>query len=152
MDQANRVYTKLENGSKHNSKSKGWFGRIVHERRKDPLLRFIHQARNTEEHGLAGSSNTQAAMSAQGSIHIKCTVVTDDMFAVEYTPANSGSKLAVRFSLNLCSVVDDRFGNTFEPPREHLGQPLVDVSPLGVAEAALGYLGNLITKAKRFMS
>lgn len=49
---ANRVYVKLEQGAKISSKSNAWFGRKKHERRNDPLLSYVKNARDADEHGL----------------------------------------------------------------------------------------------------
>jgi hypothetical protein len=49
---AGRVFTKLEEGSKDTQKSKTWFGTKVHQRRTDPVLRYVWQARNAHEHTL----------------------------------------------------------------------------------------------------
>lgn len=49
---ANRVFSKLEQGAKTNGTSKGWFGRKKHDRRTDPALRYVHHARNADEHRL----------------------------------------------------------------------------------------------------
>jgi hypothetical protein len=49
---AGRVFTKLEQGSKSDPKSQSWFGSKVHERRNDPLLRYLWHARNADEHTL----------------------------------------------------------------------------------------------------
>jgi hypothetical protein len=49
---AGRVFTKLEQGSKTNNKSKGWWSRILGTRRSDPLLRYIWHARHADEHGI----------------------------------------------------------------------------------------------------
>jgi hypothetical protein len=49
---AGRIYTKLEQGAKSNSKSSAWFGARKHERRTDPLLTYIWHARNVDKHGL----------------------------------------------------------------------------------------------------
>jgi hypothetical protein len=49
---ASTIYSKLEQGSKSKGKSAGWFGRKKKERKDDPLLRFLHHARNSDEHGI----------------------------------------------------------------------------------------------------
>src|SRR5690554_4837888 len=48
----NSVYSILEQGSRGNGKSEAWFGRKKNERRTDPLLQYVHQARNSDEHGI----------------------------------------------------------------------------------------------------
>jgi hypothetical protein len=45
---ADRVYTKLEQGSKISDNSKSWWGKKVHERRTDRLLCYVWHARNAE--------------------------------------------------------------------------------------------------------
>lgn len=49
---ANRVFSKLEQGAKSNGKSKAWFDSKKHERRTNTLLRYVHHARNADEHGI----------------------------------------------------------------------------------------------------
>jgi hypothetical protein len=52
------VYTSLEQGAKDNATSRQWFGSKKRERREDPLLQYVHQARNADEHGLERSYET----------------------------------------------------------------------------------------------
>jgi hypothetical protein len=49
---ANRAYVKLEQGSKTDKRSTHWFAEKKHERRKDPLLKYVKNARDADEHGL----------------------------------------------------------------------------------------------------
>ena len=49
----NAIYTILEVGAKGSPQSRQWFGRKKIERRNDPLLQYLHQARNADEHGMA---------------------------------------------------------------------------------------------------
>src|SRR5262245_26190578 len=49
---SNRIYGKLSAGSRLNAKSRQWLGRKKRERKQDPLLQYLHQARNSDEHGL----------------------------------------------------------------------------------------------------
>src|SRR3977135_1049935 len=46
------IYSKLEQGAKSDPKSRQWFGGKKKERRGDPLLRYLHAARNSNEHGI----------------------------------------------------------------------------------------------------
>ena len=50
------LYSKLEHGSKGCGKSEAWFGRKKHERKNDELLCYIHHARNTDDHGITGTT------------------------------------------------------------------------------------------------
>ncbi len=49
---ASSICSKLEQGTKAPSPSQGWFGRKKKERRDDPLLRYLHFAWNSDEHGV----------------------------------------------------------------------------------------------------
>jgi hypothetical protein len=49
---ASTIYSKLEQGSKAKGSSAGWFGRKKKERKDDPVLRYLHHARNSDEHGI----------------------------------------------------------------------------------------------------
>ena len=51
--QANRVFLKLKEGAKGNGRAEAWFGRVVNHRKNDPLLQYLHHARNSDEHSLA---------------------------------------------------------------------------------------------------
>jgi hypothetical protein len=50
---SNAVFSILEQGSKGANKSEYWYGKKKYERKNDPLLRYIHHARNAEEHNVA---------------------------------------------------------------------------------------------------
>ena len=78
LHNANRIYTKLEAGSKLNAKSRQWFGQMKRERKANSLLQYIRQARNSDEHGLEpvaevvpGSLN----LSSNAPVHIKSVVI-----------------------------------------------------------------------------
>lgn len=49
--------------------------------------------------------------------------------------------------LKLARVSDDRFGDSFDLPKEHLGKPLTDDRLLNVAKLGLAYLEQLIAEA-----
>lgn len=44
------VYSKFEQGAKGISKSEAWYEKAL--RKSDPVLRYLHYARNAEEHGI----------------------------------------------------------------------------------------------------
>jgi hypothetical protein len=46
---ASTIYSKLEQGSKGYAKTEPWFGKKKKERKDDPLLRYLHYARNSDE-------------------------------------------------------------------------------------------------------
>ena len=44
------VYMKLQQAAKSSPQERQWFGALNNERRNDPLLRWLYEARNDEEH------------------------------------------------------------------------------------------------------
>lgn len=158
---ASGIYSKLEKASKKDGKTQGWFGRVKHERRTDPLLSYIHHARNSDEHGieditskmdkgtaaftfrepydpkrLEGKSFT-LGKDAKG--HVRFTNYDPDIFEVyEYDKP----------SLLLVPVKDDRYHDKFPAPTEHLGSQINGKSPLVVAGHAIVYLERLIAEAR----
>jgi hypothetical protein len=154
---ASAIYSKLEQGAKGNSKSEAWFGRKKHERRKDPLLRYLQQARNADEHGLelsmqqlepqiqirtgetGGSAHVQKAKGPKGEPGVQITNLGTTPITI--TPLNPFAHLA--------TVKDTRFGDSFDPPSAHLGKPIENPSTAIAEVVRLGteYLSALVREA-----
>jgi hypothetical protein len=47
---SNAVFAILEQGAKGSNQSENWFGRRKRQRKDDPLLCYLHHARNADEH------------------------------------------------------------------------------------------------------
>ena len=145
------VYSKLEQGSKSNGKSTAWFGRKKHDRKKNPLLSYIHHARNTEEHGIAPTTERKnGSLTISGDFSLKGDIGSGGTLNI--TPLPDGRFPVVEIekpTIILVGVTDDRFGDSFDPPNEHLGTPLSNNSPLTVANLAIAYLSILIEEASK---
>lgn len=59
LTSAKNVYTVLEQGSKTSPQSRQWFGTKNKARKSDPLLQYLYEARNDDEHGLGSSVHLQ---------------------------------------------------------------------------------------------
>ncbi len=155
------IHSIFEASSAKDPKAQGWYGRKVHERRKDPLLRYVHHARNAHEYGLE-----PVTTHVPGGLGIG---TRGEAVHVEYMgPARDGSgrqeivlrpvdgKLPtvrhVEPQAVLVQVKDERFGDTFDPPTEHLGKPLENRTPSEVAALALVYHEKLVEEAERFVT
>jgi hypothetical protein len=57
------IYSKLEQGAKGSGRCEGWFGQKKKARKDDQLLRYLHFARNSNEHGIERVVATSAAIS-----------------------------------------------------------------------------------------
>jgi hypothetical protein len=114
----NRVYVRLELGAKGNGTSFGWHGRKKHERRKDPLLSYVKNARPE------GATLTGGTMS-YGQIDIQLT----EPKPVEVTFNGP--------SVKLVEVINH--GDKYKPPGS--------TDPIVVAELFLNHLDALIAEA-----
>ncbi len=150
---ASGIYTKLEQGAKGNGKSTAWFGREKHLRKKDSLLSYLHHARNSEEHSIEGSTHPTGFTIKSTNPRVKVVYSDPDTLEVDRieVPADlkQGDPIGefVVLGLRLVKVTDSRYGDTFSVPTHHLGQPIPDISPLGVAMLGLAYLEKLVAEA-----
>jgi hypothetical protein len=148
------VYTTLEQGAKASPQSRQWFGAKQAIRRKDPLLQYVYQARNDDEHGLAPVARhvpeslavgvSRPGYSSNMRISMKDGTITAQSLdglpvLVEHTAAHAA----------LVTVTG--LGNVkFHPPTTHLGQAIERNLPLPVARLAFSYLEKLVEEAGTF--
>ena len=152
---AGRIFTKLEQGAKTNGKSSHWFGLKKHARKTDPLLAYIHHARNSIEHALEDVTNkddggiginfTKGGFS--GDLHLDTRGPTPMFDYRSADPENIPILKIIRPHLRLLSVRDMRAGRVYMPPTTHLGQIVDDRSPAGVARLALRFVEQMVTEA-----
>lgn len=144
---ASTLYAALEQGAKDNGSSKGWFGRKRHERRTDPLLSYLHHARDVEHHGLqqiTGRTNSHITVPPGGAV-----ILQADGKKTWNIVGSSGEIGQPRDLVKLVPVIDARFGTTFDPPQRHLGVDLKDDTPIGVATSGLIYLEAMVAEAAK---
>lgn len=151
LQAASTVYSKLEQGAKGAGKSRTWFGLKKKQRRDDPLLRYLHFARNAEEHGVEPVTERDPASGERalgfgkredfiGEIRdASGTVVAKDLVVAMFGP-----------TIRLVRAHDRRFGDFCDPPASHLGQRIQfhDLRPGEVGKLGLTYLRMLIDEAR----
>jgi len=156
---ANRVYVKLEQGAKNGNTSEPWFERKKHARRSDPLLSYIKNARDTDEHGLMQiTERTPGQISGrvtEGTIwsgHVKSTPESAEILLHSDDPSASATFQITSPNVKLVDVVNR--GVRYGAPTTHLGQPIPDPlpnsypHPVPVAELAIAHLEALIAEAE----
>ncbi|MCY1644043.1 hypothetical protein [Methylorubrum sp. SL192] len=144
------IYATFEEGSKGEGKSSSWFGREKNCRKKDPLLRYLHFARNAEEHGVRRiverGSTSISLRSPYAGVMLRSNGI--DTWTVV------GIRGDVHFAsdiVRLVEVRDDRFGDRCGPPDTHLGQPIARATPLTIAEYGLSYLTSMVDAASKLV-
>ena len=153
---ANAVHTILEVAARDCPTSRQWFGRKKKIQTNDPLLCYMHQARNADEHGIEPTTTLEPGSLSIGAtgagIYLKSlTVDAQGRISIDATPIGDGGVL---LSLlpdrpRLSTVRDARYGTEFEPPTSHLDEPLEDTSPLAVGYIWLNYLERLLLEASK---
>lgn len=155
------IYSKLEQGAKDYPQSTAWFGKRKRQRKVDPLLRYLHQARNAEEHGIRGSSYSVATRATNPGRGVK--IVNNEegelvrLEVPQDIPLGAPVAQLIPAGVRLVPVLDGRSRQTFHPPREHLGiaipvePPLSRDHPLTVARPALRYLEEMVEDAKKLL-
>jgi hypothetical protein len=144
----NRVYTRLEQGSKTDGKSVAWFGRKKHERRKDPLLRYIKNARDADEHGLEKVTERQPGsigvkLGGGEPVHVEEGHIISGPSGVDMSFKLRDSAAPVSISVNPASVrlVEvTNYGDKYQPPGS--------TNPIAVAQKAVTFLEALIAEAE----
>ncbi len=138
---ANRVFSKLEQGAKGTA-SLPWHGTIRRARKKDPLLQYIYQARDAENHG--------DPTLGQDTV-VKCGAPNVQMLSAAEFPVLEARIIGATVGLPMLLLlpVKTRSG-IYTPPTRHFEQdirPSIEV----VAELTLTYLAQIITDAKSRM-
>jgi hypothetical protein len=149
---ANAVLSLLEQAAKGNASAQGWSDKNKYRRRTDPLLSYLHQARNTDENGLARVAAHHAGSIAIG---IKEDFSLDYLRIDEHGNVEFGvpkgapiPKIEIKFPQPvLIPVKDARSGRTFQPPVEHNNEPFTP-TPGNVAQAMLTYLDLVLAEAR----
>ena len=147
------VYSKLEQGAKGSGQSEAWFGRKKHDRKHDPLLNYIHHARNAEEHSIKSTtSHHSGSFAVKGSGHYRFDGVigTETNLKITHLCGEPPNIEITHPHVKLITVRDIRYDDRFNPPTSHLGEDLRDQSPLGVATLALSYFEALVAEADKF--
>lgn len=145
------IFSALEKGAKSNPKSTFWYGTKKHIRKTDPLLSYIRDARNAEEHGIDQITKVAAksiVLKHQGSaVTLRSDGKNWNVERVSGPPFEWQEPKLV-----LQTVYDDRFNQKSDPPKSHLGIDLGDQEPKTVSALALTYVESLIREAATLVS
>jgi len=154
-----RIYGKLEKGVVGDTRATAWFNELKRERRKDQLLRYLHFARNSDEHGLefttvndgeltgfvdASGQEQVSIIQFQGKAEWSNVELFEDGKRIELTPRSTKSFWVLK------RATDDRYNDFCDPPTEHLGIGYLMREPVSISEVALPYFRNIILVAQYF--
>lgn len=119
---ANGAYSMLLAGAKGDPASVNRLSRYIQRRKDDPILAYLQQARNAEEHGL------------------------DDVLRPEVN-ISIGSAVSVTPILRLIPVTDKRSGKTYTIPTMINGMPVVSRTLTYIGGFLLGEIKQMVEDA-----
>lgn len=153
------IYTALEQGAKVSPQSRQWFGGKKAERIRDPLLQYLFEARNADEHGLEppieeGYEGPLVAIKDLGDPNAKIRMqhrTVNGKFEMRFIDSDGNPIEPVRegTSMGVLATVSARGGREYGPPIRHLDQLLDDISALGAAKAGMQYAIGLVEEARQ---
>jgi hypothetical protein len=157
----NQVYNALNAGAKGKNRSIDFVNRMKGIRRRDPLLRYFHHARNDETHGIEPIAEEVAVnlrFNSEDGLHIKSAEVWPNRVRLVLSSATSrqesqANSTTLDTSFKGVALLPVRDGGTiFHPPTHHLSKPLTDEdTPTKMANLACSYHESLIHEAKKFI-
>lgn len=146
-----RVYTKLEQGSKISGRSRAWWGKKIHERKIDPLLRYLWHARNADEHTIMAVTEQHPGAVTEVQPTAKEIEEFHQQMQNQPHPYVGLAMVEVVYPhVRLVNVVDR--GVQFDIPSEHLGSTISAPDPKSVGLLALAYLEAMITEAETLIA
>lgn len=155
---AKNVYTTLEQGAKANAQSRQWFGGKKDDRKCDPLLQYLFQARDDDEHGLADVTKLEPGHLAIGkaapgysrSMTISMSADERGVPTIHELQSNDGLPVLIENipSRAVLLPVTGRGHIIYPVPDSHLGSAISDQSPVHIGELGLAYLTALVADAE----
>jgi hypothetical protein len=145
---ADAVYSKLGAGAKSAPRSRKWYGEKMALRKSDELLNYIHQAKNSDFHGLDDGLR-------EGPPKLQMFSPKDPVPSLE-----KGKQLLINLNdkgrtyakaivtigpMRLCPVTNRNV--TFAVPRHHLGRQLTSGPIPDLTDTVCDYLTTLVDEA-----
>lgn len=146
-----KVWTKTERECQRvRSKFQPWQGKFAKARRNDPILRYVHHARNVDQHTIHEIVEHQPG-------HMTLNPLGGGSWHIDHLEIRNGQVVNYRGDkpmvqqihpgrTELLKVLD--CGVYYLPPTEHLGRPLQRRDPIAVGELALAYYTAFVSEAE----
>ncbi len=160
LDAHQRVYNRLSAGKTGHPASVRWMIDKLRERRDDPLLQYLHQARHADEHGLVRIAEPDLL----GQLHVPLGAGGMHVQRIELGPGRtvrleatslSGEPVAASAAftiIHLRVVAVENRGVRYDTPEDHLGRVLTRGSLIEICHCALEYTRTLLSDANRLIA
>lgn len=154
---SNAVFSVLEQGAKGSNESQSWYGKKKYERGSEPLLQYLQQARNADEHGIApvtALEKQKLVLVQDGKAvgAIENIVGNEGVFRV---PEGQPDKPDLS-KINEMRLYPDRAklisvtnrGVKYEPPTKFRGRDIPENSLFEVGKLAVDFIESLLSEAE----
>lgn len=149
-----RVWERTEKKYRNHKGFQKWFSPYQQLRKKDPLLRYLKQARNAETHSLEGTLasplriNIKEKYGRDFQIKSVSTTLENKNLTVNLESNDLFLELDTEIFRKIPSVtrIKNR-GKWFNPPSSHLGNRLNESSPIVLGKLGLSFFRILVTEA-----
>ncbi len=157
LNRFQRIFNKLTAASAKSPKAKAWMQKNINERKSDELLRYLHQARHSDEHGFGPLADNIRTVRIPGIISTqyvkKLTIDSDGTVTVDGTDQHGNrlrpQDISTISRIRLKTVINR--GVSFDPPKMHLGQTVDPDDIHSVAQLVLTYVDRMFGEAKDFL-
>lgn len=128
----------------------GWYGQQAGFRRDDPLLRYLHHARNADQHTMQAviahqpGTRSISVPGGPGEVHIKHLEIRGGK-VLHYQGSHPLTVKEAPARVELLRVEDRGVG--YDPPTAHLGIPLSRLDPTFVAKTGVDFHRGVIDEA-----
>lgn len=150
LDNANRVFTRLEQAANDTPRGRIWWGSQVREWKTDPLLRYIRAAKDSTHHSIqeVAQLNPGRAIPITNPSQQELTEVHSAFKKIDLPYALLGGFEVVFPHVEVIDVVNR--GVTFPRPTSHLGHPISATAPYEIGDLTLVYLEMMIRQVESF--
>ena len=137
------------------------YGGVKRIARKDELVSYLHAARNAEEHDVKQTSEFSKggigiSLAPNSSMYIHSLVI-DENFMRNPALAVAKGVTVTKGSISVknesggprLSTIVNEFGDSFHPPKLHMGNAIDPDNIIKIGEEYLKYLESLVEKAQK---
>lgn len=154
-----RAWEHAESKLGKHPKGQAWISRHACMRKKDPLLRYLKQARNSETHAVAPTLAKDVIVSLKEKLGRQFVIegieasVKDEVLTFNIISSDESLELDASVQPGDPKLVRiQNRGAWFNPPTEHLGSRIKDLHPVGVAMLGIEYYKRCISEAEGIMN
>lgn len=152
-----RAWEATERGIRGSPGYQAWFRPYAQQKRRDPLLVFLSQARHAETHAINPTMDHPLRLVLRDKYghpfslrEVRSTLDHDGALTIDIETEPEDSLLSYEVAHVPSPPRLIRFRNRgvwYEPPTSHLGAPLTSIDPLTVARLGLAFYSAFVKEA-----